>query len=198
MNNVPEEQFIIQFKKGDQQAFKQLYNQFFTVLCYFTKSLVNSTEGEEIAADTFIKLFNRHENFDANTNIKAFLYITARKACLNRLKQNDRHNRNKRELAYLQNDGDNEHVLSQMIHAELLREIKKEIEQLTPACRKVFELMYLEGLKARQVAERLNISVNTVWVHRANALEILRTILLKKGLLSWWLFCCLLLQKGRL
>ena len=190
MNIVPEELLIERFKTGDRQAFKDIYDHFFPALCYFTGALLNNQpEGEEIAADTFIKLYNRHENFDTLLNIKAFLYITARNACLNFIKSNERHTRNKKALAYLQQDGDNDHVLSAMIHAELLREIKKEIEQLTPACRRVFELMYIEGLRAKQVAETLNISINTVWVHRANALEILRTVLLKKGLLSlWWLW----------
>jgi len=157
---------------------------FFPSLCFFAKRLVdNDGEGEDIAADSFVKLLNRHESFDTIPNIKAFLYITTRNACLNYLRAEQRQHSSKRELNRIQDKTD-EHALSHMVHAEVLREVEFEIEQLPNRCREIFKLIYYERRSADEIAELMGISINTVWVQRAKAIQLIRTNLLKKGMLS--------------
>ena len=157
---------------------------FFPSLCFFAKRLVdNDGEGEDIAADSFIKLINRHDSFDTLPNIKAFLYITTRNACLNYLRFSQRQTASKKDLASLQETTE-EHVLSQMVHAEVLREVEHEIEQLPRRCKEIFKLIYYERKSADEIATQLDISINTVWVQRAKAIQLIRTNLLKKGMLS--------------
>jgi RNA polymerase sigma-70 factor (ECF subfamily) len=177
-----------EFKKGSTHAFKAVYDLYFPSLCFFAKRLVdNDAEGEDIAADSFIKLLNRHEFFDTLPNIKAFLYITTRNACLNYLRFMQKQANSKRDLATLQDKTD-EHILSSMVHAEVLREVEYEIDQLPQRCREIFKLIYYERKSADEIAEQLNISINTVWVQRAKAIQLIRTNLLKKGLLSTILY----------
>ena len=185
MAKLSRDELLIQnFKKGDTRAFRTVYEQFFPALCFFATRLVNGNpEGEEIAADSIAKLLKRHTDFDSLTNIKAFLYISTRNACLNFLKYNQRINTSKSELLYLQKEDNESYILADMVHAEVLREIYEEIKQLPPACRKVFELMYKDGMKAKEVAAELNISIHTVWAQRAKAVDVIRTSLIKKGLL---------------
>ncbi|OQP49454.1 hypothetical protein A4D02_28045 [Niastella koreensis] len=153
----------------------------------------NDGEGEDIAADSFVKLLNRHDSFDTLPNIKAFLYITTRNACLNYLRYTQRQHSSKRELNRLQEKTD-EHALSYMVHAEVLREVEFEIEQLPNRCREIFKLIYYERKPADDIAEQLGISINTVWVQRAKAIQLIRTNLLKKGMLSA-LLCFLLINQ---
>ncbi len=118
----------------------------------------NDGEGEDIAADSFVKLLHRHDSFDTLPNIKAFLYITTRNACLNYLRV--LHNGNmpkKRELNRIQDKTD-EHALSLMVHAEVLREVELEIEQLPNRCKEIFKLIYYERRSADEIAEMLGIS----------------------------------------
>jgi RNA polymerase sigma-70 factor (ECF subfamily) len=180
----PDNVLLNEFKKGNTHAFKAVYDLYFPSLCFFAKRLVdNDAEGEDIAADSFIKLLNRHEFFDTLPNIKAFLYITTRNACLNYLRFMQKQANSKRDLGHLQ-DATDEHVLSQMVHAEVLRGVEYEIEQLPQRCREIFKLIYYERKSADEIAQMLNISINTVWVQRAKAIQLIRTNLLKKGLLS--------------
>jgi RNA polymerase sigma-70 factor (family 1) len=170
---------------------------FFPSLCFFAKRLVdNDGEGEDIAADSFVKLLNRHDSFETLPNIKAFLYITTRNACLNFLRLSQRQQSSKRELNRLQDKTD-EHVLSHMVHAEVLREVEFEIEQLPNRCKEIFKLIYYERRPADEIAEMLGISINTVWVQRAKAIQMIRTNLLKKGLLSV-LFCFMVMTDKEL
>jgi RNA polymerase sigma-70 factor (family 1) len=182
--HLQDNSLLQEFKRGNAHAFKAVYDMFFPTLCFFAKRLVdNDAEGEDIAADSFIKLLNRHQSFDTLPNIKAFLYITTRNACLNYLRYAQRQTASKKDLAILQ-DKTEDYVLSQMVHAEVLREVEYEIEQLPRRCREIFKLIYYERRPADEIAEMLGISINTVWVQRAKAIQLIRTNLLKKGMLS--------------
>jgi RNA polymerase sigma-70 factor (ECF subfamily) len=183
-HNFQDKSLLQEFKRGNTHAFRAVYDMFFPSLCFFAKRLVdNDGEGEDIAADSFVKLLNRHDSFDSIPNIKAFLYITTRNACLNYLRYSQRQHSSKRELNRLQEKTD-EHALSHMVHAEVLREVEFEIEQLPNRCREIFKLIYYERRSADEIATMLGISINTVWVQRAKAIQLIRTNLLKKGMLS--------------
>ncbi|THU40395.1 RNA polymerase sigma-70 factor [Niastella caeni] len=183
-HNFQEKSLLQEFKSGNTHAFRAVYDMFFPSLCFFAKRLVdNDGEGEDIAADSFVKLLNRHDSFDTLPNIKAFLYITTRNACLNYLRHTQRTHSSRRELNRLQDKAD-EHALSQIVHAEVLREVEFEIEQLPNRCKEIFKLFYYERRSADDIAELLGISINTVWVQRAKAIQLIRTNLLKKGMLS--------------
>lgn len=183
-HNFQDKSLLQEFKRGNTHAFRAVYDMFFPSLCFFAKRLVdNDGEGEDIAADSFVKLLNRHDSFDSIPNIKAFLYITTRNACLNYLRFSQRQHSSKRELNRLQ-DRTDEHALSNMVHAEVLREVEFEIEQLPNRCREIFKLIYYERRPADEIANMLGISINTVWVQRAKAIQLIRTNLLKKGMLS--------------
>ena len=183
-HNFQDKSLLQEFKRGNTHAFRAVYDMFFPSLCFFAKRLVdNDGEGEDIAADSFVKLLNRHDSFDTLPNIKAFLYITTRNACLNYLRYAQRTHSSKRELNRLQEKND-EHALSHMVHAEVLREVEFEIEQLPNRCREIFKLIYYERRSADDIAELLGITISTVWVQRAKAIQLIRTNLLKKGMLS--------------
>jgi len=196
-HNFQDKSLLPEFKRGNTHAFRVVYDMFFPSLCFFAKRLVdNDGEGEDIAADSFVKLLNRHDSFDTLPNIKAFLYITTRNACLNYLRYTQRQHSSKRELNRLQEKTD-EHALSHMVHAEVLREVEFEIEQLPNRCREIFKLIYYERRSADDIAELLGISINTVWVQRAKAIQLIRTNLLKKGMLSA-LLCFLVMSDNNL
>lgn len=183
-HNFQDKSLLQEFRRGNTHAFKAVYDMFFPSLCFFAKRLVdNDGEGEDIAADSFVKLLNRYDSFDSIPNIKAFLYITTRNACLNYLRYTQRQHSSKRELNRIQDKTD-EHALSYIVHAEVLREVEFEIEQLPNRCKEIFKLIYYERRPADDIAEMLGISINTVWVQRAKAIQLIRTNLLKKGMLS--------------
>jgi RNA polymerase sigma-70 factor (ECF subfamily) len=57
---------------------------------------------------------------------------------------------------------------------ELERILDAGLERLPEKCREIFELSRFEGLKNREIAEKLNISVKTVENQMTKALRILK------------------------
>jgi len=193
MRSIPLENDIIDsFKKGGPEALQSLLKQFYSPLCLFAERLLaDRAAAEDIVGESFIKLWNKRTNFESTQNIKAFMYITVRNACLNHLKQSKRESLSKKQLAYLTGEKE-EFVLNEMIRAEVLKEIMQEINKLPEQCRKVLKLGYLEGLKNQEIADLMNISVHTVKNQKARAIQLLKIRLRDRDLMAFLLLCTLL------
>jgi RNA polymerase sigma-70 factor (ECF subfamily) len=193
MRSVPLEIDIIDtFKKGGPDALQSLLKQFYSPLCLFAERLVaDRAAAEDIVGESFIKLWNKRGDFESTQNIKAFLYITVRNACLNYLKQAKRDSLNQKQLAYLTGENE-EFILNEMIRAEVLKEIMNEINNLPEQCGKVVKLAYLDGLQNKEVAKVLNISVHTVKNQKARAIQLLKTRLRDRDMLAFLLLCTFL------
>lgn len=193
MRSLPLSNDIIDtFQKGGPDALQSLLKQFYNPLCLFAdRLLADSAAAEDIVGESFIKLWNKRTDFESMQNIKAFMYITVRNACLNHLKQAKRDSLSKKQLAYITGDKE-EFVLNEMIRAEVLKEIMHAINNLPEQCGKVLRLGYLEGLKNQEIADLMQISVHTVKNQKARAIQLLKIKLRDRDLMSFLLLCTLL------
>ena len=62
--------------------------------------------------------------------------------------------------------------------------ILDEADHLPAVRKKVFKLIFVEGLNNAEIAHKLNITVDAVMVQKSKALHALRNVLLKNELLS--------------
>lgn len=193
MRSLPLDNDIIDsFRKGGPEALQSLLKLFYSPLCLFAERLLaDSAAAEDIVGESFLKLWNKRTNFESLQNIKAFMYITVRNACLNHLKQAKRDSLSKKQLAYLTGEKE-EFVLNEMIRAEVLKEIMQEINNLPEQCRKVLKMGYLEGMKNQEIADLLNISVHTVKNQKARAIQLLKIRLRDRDLMTLLLLCSFL------
>lgn len=181
-NAVGHNILIAKFNKGDQQAFRMLFDKLYAQIFYFTQQLLDEKEtAEEIVNDTFHKLFEKYKDFDSLPAIRAFLYITARNACFNYLEKTKREN--SRSRSYKLSEQQNEFLASQVknmdeeaaqVEGEVLKAMHEAIETLPEGCKTVIQLIYFHGLKRQEVAERLNLSPNTVRNQGVTAMRLLR------------------------
>lgn len=196
MRSLPlDNDIIVLLKKGGPDALQSLLKQFYSPLCLFAERLLaDSAAAEDIVGESFVKLWNKRTDFESVQNIKAFMYITVRNACLNHLKQAKRDSLSKKQLAYLTSEKE-EFVLNEMIRAEVLKEIMHEINNLPEQCGKVLKLGYLEGLRNQEIADLLNISVHTVKNQKARGIQLLKIRLRDRDLMTF-LILCSFLQAG--
>jgi len=156
----------------DQQAYKQLFTSLYTYLFQFAKSLVKAKEpAEEIISDVFIKVWEKRKDLEKIENLKLYLYVSTRNSAYNYLDKQKRSATN--PLDDMQTDitslyFDPEQLL---ITADMLARIQKAIDQLPPKCKMIFKLAKEDGLKYKEVAEILNISVKTVENQLAIAIQ---------------------------
>ena len=141
--------------------------------------------------ETFRKFWQLRANFETLPNIKAFLYITTRNACLNYLRDLKLRSQKDQDLLYLlSQDREEGGFPEDQYQAELMQRIYEEIEKLPRKCRQVFKLAYMEGLGNEEIANLLHINYQSVKNQKVRALKILRLALLNKGRrLSEWTRC---------
>jgi RNA polymerase sigma-70 factor (ECF subfamily) len=182
---------IIEFQKGDPTAFTTFFQMHYRPLCYFASQLIGSQpDAEDIVKDTYVKLWQKHGDFATPQNIKAFLYITTRNACLNFLRHVQVKESSRKELMYLEVEKGQDLVINQMIKAELMQEIYAEIEKLPEKRRMVFKMAYIEGLKNDEIATEMAISIHTVKEHKGKALQFLRMRFSDKQIILFILLAC--------
>ncbi|NWJ50522.1 MAG: RNA polymerase sigma-70 factor [Bacteroidetes bacterium] len=173
----------IEFKEGSTEALNRIYLLYFRSLCFFANRIIDDQlEAEDIVAESFIKLWHKHNDFETLTNIKAFLFITTKNSCLNYVKKMERqtsiHEQLQREHVLFDDD-----IYFAELESEMLQLLYNEIERLPRKCRNIFKLIYLEGLKTNEIALQLDISNKTVLNQKLRAIQLLKSALFKKELL---------------
>jgi RNA polymerase sigma-70 factor (family 1) len=156
----------------DQKAYKELFTLLYPPLFLFAKSMVKSKEAaEEIVSDVFINIWEKRRALGKIDNLKVYLYVSTRNTALNYLNQRKRITTNpidEFQTEFTSIYFDPEQLL---ITADMLALIKSAIDQLPPKCKIIFKLIKEDGLKYREVAEILNLSVKTVENQLAIALR---------------------------
>ncbi|SJZ76055.1 RNA polymerase sigma-70 factor, ECF subfamily [Chitinophaga eiseniae] len=158
-DDIPE--LTTRIYNGDTQAFKELYDYCCAPLLQVAMAIVRHREmAEEIVADVFIAVWRHKKDLLRVGNMKWYLYATTRNISLNYLRKYAH-----KKTRYLDEDCLPEYQISpeaQFISNEMMQHVNAAINALPPQCRLIFKLVKEDGLKYREVADLLNISIKTV------------------------------------
>ena len=182
-------------RDGHQQGLQYFMQRHLRALTYFAQRMVKEVEvAEEIVQDCFVKVWDSRGRFESAENVKAFLYIATRNACLNHLDAASTRRRARfDELSedLLQPDSN---VLTGMIHAETIALIHAELERLPEQQATVFKLTYFDGFTTEEICQALSISANAVFLARSRATQTLKRVFKGKNLLYYVIFLQVLLK----
>ena len=160
---------LYQFNKGDERAFKKLFDSFFGASCTFVRHYISEHEAvEDVVQETFINLWEKRGTCTDIVYFKAYLYKSLRNNALFYLRQ---HRMTEEVDLYLEDD--TESALNLMIEEEVHREIFAAINKLPKERRRVVELS-MSGCSQEEIAEKMGISVNTVKTQKRKAYTFLR------------------------
>jgi RNA polymerase sigma-70 factor (family 1) len=180
---LPDDACADRLRAGDETAFRQVMDRYFPVITHFALRIVRDrAAAEDVAEETFIKLWQTRERTGNFQSVKAFLFIAAKNACINELKaQSSKARRNEGFAATAPTEGDA--IDREVIRAEVRAEIYRAAAELPERIGQVFRLGFLEGLPNREIAKQLGVSTNTVKAQKARAIELLKQKLHGRDLL---------------
>ncbi len=169
-------------KRGlnDELAFEKVYRQYFIRLFRFCFSIVHQKEAaEEIVNDVFLYLWKRRDQSGDIRNLEVYLYIATKNLSLNYLRDN--HFLHVVDISEQVGQYIKLEVTpgSMMESAETIRQMQKAIDELPPRCKLIFKLIKEDGLKYKDVAALLNISVKTVEAQLAIAMKKIAALFIK-------------------
>ncbi len=176
--------FLKSLRNGNEDAFKYLYDRYFDALYLFGHKYISSQDiVEDIIQETFVKIWEKRSSFYHEAALKAFLYKTVRNSCLNQI------DHQKVRISYENQSAkdiyDDDYFLNNVIDEEVSNTIAEAVQKLPESARLIY-LLSLKGLKNSEVAEDLDISINTVKTQKQRATKFLKETL--KNLFTILLF----------
>jgi len=158
--NQVDKKLFKQIRRGDKNAFRALFDLYFNALAAFGYKYVEDAHAvEDMVQEAFISFWEGREKFDHPNAVKAFLYTSVRNKCLNHLKHQSV--RRKHEGALLYNLESDQYFESHVIEEETFNQLFAEIRNLPASSREIM-LLALNGMKNQEIADELQVSINTV------------------------------------
>ena len=144
---------IEDIKQGDRAAFRELFEDYYPILCVFAMKYIRDEEQcKDVAQETLLTYWQNRADFEDIFKVKGYLYRVARNRCLNMIR---------REQV-------DEHFVKE---AYLL--VRKAVGALPVQMRKIIELA-MQGKKNAEIAAELSISEGTVHTLKKTAYKKLR------------------------
>lgn len=165
-------------QNSDQQAFKELYLLYFDRLYKFAFSILHSSEfAEEAVNDVFLNIWQKRSRLKTIDSLTNYLYISTKNTSFNYLSKFRKERNTTLDEVLVRFEVDELTPETAFFTSEVRTEIEQAINQLPPKTKLVFQMAKVEGLKYKEIAEVLNISVNTIDNHIATAIKKLSVVL---------------------
>jgi RNA polymerase sigma-70 factor (family 1) len=156
---------------SSRASFKRLYQFYYSQLFWFARSIVKTEEAaEEIVDDVFLNLWMQRARLTEINNLANYCYMSVKNKSLTLI--------SKPQLNQVSIDDVDVEITDQaatgedkLICADTVKAINHSFNKLSGQCKIVFKLVKEDGLKYREVAELLDLSVKTVEYHMGNALK---------------------------
>lgn len=175
-NSEVAKEFYQAIKDGDEASFSKYYQDSLNALVRRIDRIIHDyDEAWDIAQDTFVKLWEQRQQIDPEKSLDGLISKMAFDKSLDLFKRKNVREKYLEESLYLQSE-EGTATDSDVLMQEMERLINNAIENMPAQRRKVFEMHRTENLTYKQIAERLNISPETVKMHMKLALAEIKKI----------------------
>jgi RNA polymerase sigma-70 factor (ECF subfamily) len=162
---------LIRARAGDLEAFefilsfyeKSIYN-------YCLKILKNPHSATDVAQETFIKVYTHRKNIDPEKNIKTWIFTIATNTAYDFLRSKKRKN----EISLDEGSETISGLKAYYPEEGVVSDVEKAMEQINPEYKKVLLLFYQQGFQYQEIAEMLEMPINTVKTHISRGKEDLK------------------------
>ncbi|WNH11303.1 RNA polymerase sigma-70 factor [Thalassobellus suaedae] len=159
------------------KGYKKLFDSLYPLLCLFANKYIYDMEiSKDLVQDVFIKIWEDKIVFKNENNIKSYLYTSVKNKSLDYLKSKhykSTDNFSVNQIEQLENES---YFLREVVVIEASSIIEKAINTLPNKCAKIIRLS-IKDFKNSEIAEELNISINTVKAQKKIAYKRLKPLL---------------------
>ena len=162
-------------RTGSSRAQHKLFKHFYSKVMGVCMRYAGSTdEAADMLNEGFLKVFSNLDKYENTGSFEAWLMRVVSNAALDYRRKYDKDVRFV-DIDEIQESQLSDHHLNNAVSKISSEELVNLIQQLPPATRVVFNLFVFEGFSHVEIAQKLNISVNTSAWHVNSARSQLKT-----------------------
>jgi len=160
---------------SDMHDFGDFFEKSFEPIYHFIRRYISDDMvAKDLAQDTFLRVYEKRADFQSQLHAKSYTYIVAKNLSLDFLKHQKVRNQYAESLVDIPVE-DNDFIKN-IIYTETVHTVKVALATLSPQSKRIIELS-MEGLSNDEIAQELQISINTVKTIKKRAYEKLRQLL---------------------
>ena len=177
--SITDEKLIAAIGNDDYTSYNKLFVRYYSRLCCYVYRLLGEKEdAEDVVQDLFFTLWNNRKKIAIGENVSGYLYKMARNLALNHISTQTNYktvleNREEQLSYYEENPLETE---------EFRMALYDCINLLPGRCKEVLLLHRVKGLKQKEIADQLSISVKTIKNQIWASLQRLKKCLEVKGI----------------
>jgi RNA polymerase sigma-70 factor (ECF subfamily) len=169
--------FLDKLRKKNQKSFEKLYYDLFAPLVVFANKYVHDAGlSEDIVQEIMISLWNNSSKINIHTSLKSYLYTAVRNTAIKHLEKQTVAEKHLGKYLVLKNEVEENGLL---LSHDVYHRVHNAIKNLPKKSREVI-MMSLNSMSTAEIADELNVSINTVKTNKRRAYEMLRKDLKKK------------------
>lgn len=173
---MDERQIFEAIKMGDHVAYEKVFRAYYrSMTSYAFRFLGNVPDSESVVQDVFLRLWQNRMDISITSSLQNYLFKSVKNQCVNFLE----HERIKSryQTIVIQHEADRNDFSEFFPEPDLMKRIESAIVALPPKRQEIFRMAREQGLKYREIADRLSLSVKTVETQMTMALKQLRIAL---------------------
>ncbi|MCD7900811.1 MAG: RNA polymerase sigma-70 factor [Bacteroides sp.] len=166
---------VKKIKEGDIKTFEHVFRLYYSSLSFYAFSITGNSEiSEEIVQELFYQLWKERENLNILRSLKSYLYGAVRNQALQHCEHLNVRERHKRFILSKKNNTPTDTPQEHLEYKELEEVINRTLQLLPNRRRRIFGMHRFEGLKYKEIAEQLSLSVKTIEAEMTKAYQTLR------------------------
>lgn len=162
---------IKKFIKGNKRIFEKVYNAYApNMYSHCLRMARNEDDAKDMLQESFIRVYNNRKQFDPNQSLGGWIRKIVINTSLNFIKKNYSIQFERDEVVEMKAEPEEEE------NGKITKEkLRKALESLPEGYKMIFSLYVIEGLTHPEIAEYLEISVNTSKSQLHKARKMLKT-----------------------
>ncbi|CAG5008446.1 ECF RNA polymerase sigma factor SigW [Dyadobacter sp. CECT 9275] len=174
ISHSQDEELLSRLREGNREAFEQLYLKYWRRLFDSAyKRLLLREETEEIVQDLFVNIWVKRETLLITTTLEQYLYGSLRYSIYNFIRSSRIRETYLNSLLHT-SEIDKSYIEDGIYYEELSKALDKCIESMPEKFKNVYVLSRKQNLTYKEIAQQLNLPLDTVEKHMGRALKILR------------------------
>jgi RNA polymerase sigma-70 factor (ECF subfamily) len=172
--NLKEQQQLRRIRRGDIRSFETLFHAQYDGMYRYALSLLrNEPNAEEVVQDVFYNIWKNRESLRIHRSWQSYLFRSVYNNSMMILRKTRREHAMDEALLMDTPEG-NPDPMQELQLAEIRERLALALEGMPARTREIFLMNRQDGLKYREIAEKLSVSVKTVEAHMGKALKVLR------------------------